>query len=126
MEKKIKILIVDDNTVLLEMLNESLAEHGYDVICHADSENALKVYSDINPDIVITDIVMPGIDGIELLLNLRKVNPNINVIAMSGGNKGHADTYLNMAKKLGANVILQKPFEMSELLSEVKKLQTEA
>ena len=120
---KIKILIVDDNTVLLEMLNEALVEKGFDVLCCNDGEVAQQKFSEFKPDIVLTDIVMPGIDGIELLLGLRKINPNIKIIAMSGGNRGHAETYLHMAEKLGANVILVKPFEISELLEQIKILE---
>lgn len=120
---KIKILIVDDNTVLLEMLNEALVEKGFDVLCCNDGEVAQQKYSEFKPDIVLTDIVMPGIDGIELLLGLRKINPNIKIIAMSGGNRGHAETYLHMAEKLGANIALVKPFEISELLEQIKILE---
>ena len=119
---KIKILVVDDNTVLLEMLNEALVEKGFDVLCCNDGDAAQKNFSEFKPDIVLTDIVMPGVDGIELLLGLRKINPNIKVIAMSGGNRGHADTYLHMAEKIGANVILVKPFEISDLLEQIKIL----
>ena len=120
---KIKILIVDDNTVLLEMLNEALVEKGFDVLCCNDGEVAQQKFSEFKPDIVLTDIVMPGIDGIELLLGLRKIHPNIKIIAMSGGNRGHAETYLHMAEKLGANVVLVKPFEISELLEQIKILE---
>ena len=119
---KQKLLIVDDNEQLLSMLNEYLAEHGYDVICSLSGEDAINIFSEFNPDLVITDIVMPDIDGIELLLNLRKINPTIKVIAMSGGNQGHGDTYLKMANKLGANTILNKPFKLSDLVDEIKKL----
>lgn len=104
------------------MLNETLLENGYDVVTCADGEEAQKMFSEFKPDIVLTDIVMPGVDGIELLLGLRKINPKIKIIAMSGGNRGHAETYLHMADKLGANVILVKPFEITELLEQIKIL----
>lgn len=122
MDNKTKILVVDDNPAILELLNESLIEHGYDVATSSDGVDAIQKISKITPDIVITDIVMPGIDGIELLLSLRKDKPGIKIIAMSGGNRGHADTYLHMAEKLGANAILNKPFEITELLEQLKIL----
>ena len=122
MENKTKILIVDDNPALVEMLNESLEEHGYDVVFTYDGKEATKIFSEFKPDVVLTDIVMPGVDGIELLLNLRKLNSEIKVMAMSGGNKGHAETYLHMAQKLGANKIINKPFEISELLRHLDTL----
>lgn len=122
MDSKTKILVVDDNQTLLEMLNESLVEHGYDVVYSHDGKEATKLFSEFNPDIVLTDIVMPDIDGIELLLNLRKINSDIKIMAMSGGNRGHAETYLNMAEKLGANKIITKPFDIAELLKQLDTL----
>lgn len=120
---KTKILIVDDNDVFLTLLNDFLIQNEYDVLTSSNGLDAKKINSDFNPDIVITDVVMPGIDGIELLMSLRNTNPNVKVIVMSGGNKGHADTYLLLADKLGANLILNKPFELSSLLIEIKKLE---
>lgn len=121
---KIKILIVDDNEQFLSLLNEHLISNGYDVACSLNGVDAKSIFIEFMPDIVVTDIVMPDIDGIELLIGVRKINPDIRVIAMSGGNQGHADTYLQMADKLGANSILNKPFQLSDLLVEVKKLET--
>lgn len=120
---KIKILIVDDNPGFLAMLTEFLTGKGYNVMPSSDGYEAQKQFSEFMPDIVLTDIVMPGVDGIELLLGLRSINPDIRVIVMSGGNRGHAETYLHMADKLGANMILNKPFELSQLLEQVKKLE---
>lgn len=58
MEDKTKILAVDDNPALLEMLSESLHEHGYDVVITSDGKDAANIFTDYNPDIVLTDIVM--------------------------------------------------------------------
>lgn len=124
LSNKAKILLVDDNVQLLNMLNDVLVEHGYDVMSAEDGEQGLNLYKDFLPDIVITDIVMPEVDGIEFLLGLRKINPNVRVIAMSGGNSGHAESYLRIAEKLGADIILNKPFEISELLKEIKNIES--
>jgi len=123
---KVKILIVDDNENFLELLSEFLVDNDYDVACSLNGEDAQNKFVEFKPDLVITDIVMPDVDGIELLLGLRNINPDIRVIVMSGGNRGHADIYLQMADKLGANAILNKPFQLSELLVQVKKLETGA
>jgi CheY-like chemotaxis protein len=122
MANKTKILVVDDNPALLEMLKESLEENGYDVAFTYDGKEATKLFAEFKPDIVLTDIVMPGVDGIELLISLRNINSDIKIMAMSGGNKGHAETYLHMAEKLGANKIITKPFEISELLRRLDTL----
>ena len=121
-----KILIVDDNNKFLDMLSEFLTANGIVVEVSDNGGEALKKFAGFNPDIVVTDIVMPDIDGIELLLQLRKINPDVKVIVMSGGNKGHADAYLHMADKLGANAVLSKPFELAELMQEIKKLEADA
>lgn len=123
---KVKILIVDDNLDYLHMLTDFLTDNDYIVEQCSDSKEAQDKFSDFMPDIVLTDVIMPDVDGIELLLSLRSINPEIRVIVMSGGNSGYADTYLHMANKLGANVILNKPFDLSELLSQVKALETAA
>ncbi len=123
---KIKILVVDDNKKFLDLLNEFLTDNDYDVMISDNGKEAKKHFTEFNPDIVVTDIVMPDLDGIELLLELRQINPDIQVIMMSGGNRGFAESYLRMAEKLGANVILNKPFALSELLQQIKKIETDA
>jgi len=122
MPNKKKILIVDDNQSFLKVLNNFLSEYEYDVVCSHNGNDAKDKFEEFTPDIVVTDVVMPEVDGIELLLSLRNKNPEISVIVMSGGNRGYADSYLNMAEKLGADVILNKPFELSTLLDEIKKI----
>ena len=122
MTRTVKILVVDDNKKFLSMLDEFLSENNYVVEISDNGNEALKKFADFIPDIVVTDIVMPDIDGIELLLQLRKINSDVKVIVMSGGNRGHADAYLHMADKLGADAVLSKPFELRELLLEIEKL----
>jgi len=123
---KAKILIVDDNEKFLDVLNEFLLANDFDVACSINGEDAKNKFVEFKPALVVTDIVMPDVDGIELLLSLRDINPDVRVIVMSGGNRGHADTYLQMADKLGASAILNKPFELSDLLVQIKKLETAA
>lgn len=120
---KTKILVVDDNQHLLDIINDHLLANGYDVSCSLNGVDAKQKIIDIKPSIVITDIVMPEVDGIELLLKIKEINPNIRIIVMSGGNRGYADTYLQMADKLGADAILNKPFLLEDLLAEVQKLE---
>lgn len=121
---KVKLLIVDDNESFLELLIEFLVGEGYEVEGCISSKDAKNKFLEFKPAIVITDVVMPDVDGIELLLELRKINADVQVIVMSGGNQGHADTYLQMADKLGANIIINKPFELSDLLVEIKKIES--
>lgn len=122
MAQKQKVLVVDDNETFLGMLSIFLVKNGYEVFKSNDGKDALIQYEFHLPDIVITDIIMPENDGIQLLTNLHNINPNVKVITMSGGNRGHADTYLQMAENLGANCVLNKPFELPELLKVMKEL----
>lgn len=114
-----KILIVDDNPDFLNMLRDFLTKNNFTVETCDSGEKALIKFNEFLPDIVLTDIVMPGFDGIELMMKLRGINPAVRVIVMSGGNRGHADTYLHMADKLGANLVINKPFVLSELLEQI-------
>jgi CheY-like chemotaxis protein len=123
MTNKTKILLVDDNQAFLDMLKEYLMDNNYDIVCSNNGSDAQEQFEKFHPDIIVTDIVMPEVDGIELLLTLRKINPDVRIIAMSGGNRGHAESYLIMAEKLGANVVLNKPFELPVFLDEIKKLE---
>lgn len=120
---KTKVLVVDDNVQFLGLLSEVLTSSGYEVVEASNGKEAQDKFPNFSPDIVVTDIVMPEIDGIELFLSLRKMNPDLRVVVMSGGNSGNAGSYLDMAEILGANVILKKPFELSELLLAFKKLE---
>lgn len=121
---KTKLLIVEDNKHYLELLIEFLSENGYEVESSMNGKDAKAKFLEYKPDIVLTDVVMPDADGIELLIELRKMNADSRVIVMSGGNRGYADSYLQMADALGANAILNKPFELPDLLVEIKKIET--
>lgn len=122
-KQRTKILIVDDDESFLKILDDFLEANGYEVKLSVDGNQAKNDYTKFQPDIVLTDIVMPSVDGIELLISLREINPELRIIAMSGGNTGHGDTYLQMAGNLGANIILNKPFKLAELLEQIKELE---
>ena len=121
-ENKNKILVVDDQEAYVLMIQELLEGNNFEVITAINGKEAILKTENNIPDLIITDIVMPELDGIEVLLEIKKSAPEIPVIVMSGGNYGYGQSYLNMAKKLGANVILDKPFEMDVLLKQVKEL----
>ena len=70
-------------------------------------------------DLVITDIVMPGKEGLEVLMALRKIHPPVKIIAISGGGRGDATDYLRMATKMGAARVLSKPFSNEALLAAI-------
>lgn len=114
-----RILVIDDDALVRESIRLALqnAKHAVPEAC--DGRQALDVLRDHSVDLVISDIMMPELDGIELILAMRERHPDLRLIAISGGGrKGNID-YLPMAQKLGASVILPKPFTPKQLLSAI-------
>ncbi len=121
-----RILIIDDDETLRTMVRRMLESAGYqDIEEAADGNIGLKLIQNNTFDLIITDIIMPNKEGIELIMELDQKRPRIKIIAMSGGGKIGAESYLEMAKHLGANRTIAKPFNQSDLLSVVKELLTE-
>ncbi len=109
------ILIVDDNAELRDLLRDALTRMDYVATTAANGEEAFRAISQNRFDVVITDMLMPEKDGIEVMGELRRLQPDARIVAMSGGGRGSRDHYLQTAKGLGAHAVLGKPFSMSEL-----------
>ena len=115
MEPK-RILLVDDETQITRVLKRSLAAHRYDVRAAADGESALDLFSDWSPDLVITDLSMPEMSGIELCRELRKIS-QVPIIVLSV--KGEEKTKVE-ALDAGADDYVIKPFGIDELLARIR------
>jgi CheY-like chemotaxis protein len=113
-----KILIIDDDPQIRRLIVEILANAGHEVFDVQDGEEGLRLVQIHPPALVITDILMPQPDGLEVIRELRRGAPSIPTIAISGG---HA-IYLRMAKRLGASATLAKPFRPMDLLGAVDAL----
>ena len=116
------ILVIDDDDDLRDMLCIRLRSAGYMVTAASDGRSGMQAYYANKPALVITDLVMPEKEGIEVIMELQKQNPKPFIIAMSGGGKLKPEAYLPTAKMLGADTIMEKPFSTSELLDSVKYL----
>lgn len=116
------ILIIDDEPGILKILRKILEGAGHTVSDAPDGEVALRQFEGQPADLVITDIFMPGMDGIEFLVSIRKTAPNARVLAMSGGGLLSRDQALSDASLLGADQILQKPFSKDEVLEAVERM----
>jgi CheY-like chemotaxis protein len=116
------ILIVDDDEKVRTMLQQSLEREGYKVLAAEDGEEGLKIFRKNEPDLIITDLVMPEKEGLETILELRRDYPDIKIIAISGGGRFNPKYYLDLAEKFGAQYTLYKPFERDELLKAVQDL----
>jgi len=120
-----QILIIDDEPVIGSMLKKVFEREGYNVIVASNGEEGMKLYKEKQPDIVITDLILPGKEGIQIIMELRKEDPNLPIIGMSGGGYIDPDSYLHLAKSLGANAVFAKPIKIEELLNIVKTLKLE-
>lgn len=115
------ILVIDDDVHFIKYISVLLEYEGYRVCKAFDGEEGIKNYIQQQPHLIITDIVMPKKEGIELIKMVRKQDSKIPIIAMSGGNHGFGNDYLRMVKMLGANAILRKPFGPEEFLAIVNE-----
>ena len=115
--RPLSILVVDDDERFTTVLRLKLERAGHDVACAEDGAAALEVLQREKFDAVITDILMPFKDGLELIAELRRTQPDTRIIAMSGGGRAPPSHYLDVATGLGAHAVLSKPFSFTELLS---------
>lgn len=116
------ILIIDDEEQIRKLMEKMLSWEGYDTLLAANGEEGLKLYNEKGADLIITDLIMPDKEGIETIMELKKIDPSVKIIAMSGGGKNDPETYLPLAKGLGALATLKKPFALDELLNIVRDL----
>jgi DNA-binding response OmpR family regulator len=113
-----RILVIDDEQPVCTLLRVALESAGYEVIDAQDGRTGLALYRQHPTDLIITDILMPELNGLDTILELIREFLNVKVIAMSGGTE--RGNFLNTAKLLGARQILQKPFSMEKLLTVVR------
>lgn len=117
MNKKACILIVDDQEDILQAARDILEIEGYTIITAAEGSAALKKVEEHHPDLVITDVVMPDMEGSELIQALRRVDRKLPVIVMSGNPVGVK--FFEAAGIFGAKASLVKPFSRTDLLTAV-------
>ena len=115
-----KILVIDDDAVVRTTLEYLLRDAGYEIATAEDGVRGMAMFRSEQPDLVITDIIMPEQEGIQTIAEMRKARPDAKIIAISGsGRIGNVD-FLKMARSLGAMDIVSKPFDADELLTIVE------
>jgi len=114
-----RILVIDDEPLIRSMVTTILARAGFSVEEASDGVVGLVKLHRYPPDIVITDVFMPNRDGIEVVMELKRSYPTIKIIAMTGGGQMRMMKIGSTAKILGADYVLQKPFERKSLLTTV-------
>ncbi|UCH93423.1 MAG: response regulator [Candidatus Aminicenantes bacterium] len=117
-----RILIIDDDKVTREILNETLEPEGYILASASNGKEGLKLHNENPFDLIITDIIMPEMEGLETIRELRRISPTVKIIAISGGGRLDPYNYLTMAKKMGADLTFYKPLVPEIILNGVQKL----
>ena len=117
-----KIVIIEDDDAIRESLSEILLLNNYEVLATDNALDVSDIIINFKPDILITDIITPDKDGIEIIIEIRKKYPDIVLIAISGGGRIDSESYLNTARYLGANATLKKPFTHDQLLEMIKNI----
>lgn len=117
-----KVLLIDDDELVRYALKRYLEKKDFRVETLPSGQNAVEKYRSFGPDIIVTDIIMPDIEGIELITTIRNIDPDIPIIAISGGSRRLDTSYLINAELIGANATLEKPFEEEKLVEYINKL----
>jgi DNA-binding NtrC family response regulator len=115
------ILVIDDDVSICAVFKEILERRGFSVLIAADGIQGLAAFYRYRPDVVITDILMPGKEGIEVIIEMHRTNPCTKIIAISGGGRVGAPEFLDIAKKFGACETLAKPIGAEKLVQGVER-----
>jgi DNA-binding response OmpR family regulator len=118
------VLILDDDIDYSTSMKEMIEHEGHAVTITNSAMDALHLENAAPFDILITDIIMPEMDGLEVIQYVKNTHPETRIIAISGGGYFRADDLLLMAKEFGANMVLTKPFNFSLLKSQLNALTT--
>ena len=117
--RKDKILLVEDDSTLSFIVQDALTREGFDVVCASNGDSGLKLFKESEPDIIVTDVMMPKMDGFEMVRLIRLTAPSVPVLFLT------ARTALDDVVKgfeLGANDYIRKPFQILELVVRIKAL----
>jgi len=116
-----RILVLDDDDAVRRLLHETLTDAGYQVLSARDGREGMRLVAEQPFDLVVTDLIMPGQEGIETIGNLHRDFPSIRIVAMSGAMDSG---YLKTAERLGAHAALRKPIDSQDLLRTIRDLLT--
>ena len=120
------ILLVDDEVDFRQLLMSMLAAEGHVVFGTGNGNEALELCRQKPVELIITDLIMPDKEGLEMIIEMRRDYPHLKFIAMTGGGYGSAADYLSFARALGAAKTLTKPFSRKDLLDAVSFATTSA
>jgi len=117
-----RIFLVEDDEPTRKIFARILAQHGYKVAEASNGRTALEQMHRMPVDVVITDMIMPEMDGIKTIVALRRIYPGVKIIALSESGLAPAETSLKIARALGAHKTLVKPLDPQQLISAVQEI----
>lgn len=117
-----RILVIEDDQQMRKLYKIKLSEQGYDIVEASNGNEGLRRFRECLPDLVITDLVMPEKEGIEMIMQIKTESPEAKIIAISGGGANQPGVYLKIAKSLGAQKTFAKPVDWPELIAQIKAL----
>jgi two-component system response regulator (stage 0 sporulation protein F) len=117
-----KILLVEDDDLVRDMLAQVLTRASHEVECATNGEEATEILKHSEPDIMVTDIIMPKKSGITLISEVKNKHPKMEIIAMSGGGRLDPTGYLDLSESLGATISFEKPIDNASLLMAIDLL----
>jgi CheY-like chemotaxis protein len=120
-----RILVIEDEDQMRKLLRQVLVDAGYEVEEASDGLEGIELYRENPADLIITDMIMPKKEGMEIILDLKLEFPEVKIIAISGGGRVGPEPYLQVAEGFGAERVFTKPFEIKELLEAVKEIMGE-
>ena len=116
-----RVLVIDDDEEIRTIVEHMLVGAGHQVEAALDGAEGLRLFGKRPPDLVLTDINMPGLDGHDVIAAIRVLHPEVPIIAVSGGGAISPDELLLKASALGAVEIIMKPFEFRQLVGAVER-----
>jgi DNA-binding response OmpR family regulator len=114
-----KILVIEDNLIVRNTVMRILQSAGYRVVTAGDGLEGFDIFRKERPDLVVTDIIMPQQEGIATIRQILAERPGTKIIAISGGGRIGNTDFLQIARKMGAADVLQKPFDPDDLLGRI-------
>lgn len=118
------VLVIDDEESMRDVIRLILEKEGWDVLEAVDGREGVREFEAFADRIklIITDIIMPNMEGLETIMKLHKKHPDLKILAISGGGRHFPENYLPMAMTLGAQGALVKPFDRAELLEAMNRI----
>lgn len=117
----ISVLVIDDSKTVRRSVETLLTDAGYRVMA-AGHGDGIRLWQELRPELIVTDIMMPERDGIEMMMEIRRHCPETRILAMSGFRHSGSVDFAEMLRRLGADDVLDKPFAPEVLLTKVDRL----